>query len=533
MGKILKKVYMGVLEILKKYKIIFKENNDAPRFKIGIKRKLFLVTAIIFALFITTNLVINSLFFEKFYERKITSEMESISQKLKHSYDKLNKSDDVEDREALNNTLKEFEDEYPIKIIILDENLKLIALQKTQPSRDDVIKTKELTQFILNFKKDPELSLNIDSIKAKTVTINDLRAKEKRIVSIMKASKSNDKIFIIRSLQPVNDAASTIKEFYIYSYGFAILFIILLSFIFSKMITKPLLTINKTATKMSKLDFESKCHVNTRDEFENVAESLNFLSENLDNALTSLKEANIKLANDIDKERRLEAMRKEFIAAISHELKTPITLIDGYAVGLKDEIFEDEDKDFYLDVIIDESRKMASLVSEMLELSHLESGNFKLQKKEFNIGDFIQDLVKKYTGPLNEKELTLKSYILDKIIYADINKIDQVITNFITNAIKNANRNGQINVLMQEVQDGLRISVENTGSHINEEELKLIWERFYKIDKSRNRKLGGTGLGLSITKNILEHHNFPYGVRNTDVGVEFYFMVNKDSIIDS
>jgi signal transduction histidine kinase len=314
------------------------------------------------------------------------------------------------------------------------------------------------------------------------------------------------------------------REFYMYSYVFAIVFIIILSIIFSKMISKPLVIISDTATKMSKLDFNTKCEVKTKDEFENVASSLNFLSQNLNNALNSLKEANEKLEQDIEKERNLEKMRKEFVAAVSHELKTPIALIDGYAVGLKDEIFEGEDKDFYLNIIIDEARKMGGLVGDMLELSHLESGNYKLIKENFNLGELIKSTTKKYSTMISDKEVSLELNLFDVDIYGDIGRIEQVLTNFIINAIKHVKSNGTIKINMEKQEDGIKVEMENTGDKIPEEEKELIWNKFYKIDKSRNRKEGGTGLGLSITKNILELHGFRYGVENTNEGVRFYFI---------
>jgi signal transduction histidine kinase len=489
------------------------------RFRGGIQKKLFIVTSIVFFLFITTNLVLNSLFFQKFYENKKKSEIHSLSLKFKKEYSNLK---DLENADKL---IKEYEDENRVKIIILTSSNNLITSNKLQYSKGDITRSKMHTQFVYDWISDYENLLTLNNKEFTTVIPKDLKDYGGReLINISKSQNGKDIIFIMYSLQPVNDAASTMREFYMYSYVFAIVFIIILSIIFSKMISKPLVIISDTATKMSKLDFNTKCEVKTKDEFENVASSLNFLSQNLNNALNSLKEANEKLEQDIEKERNLEKMRKEFVAAVSHELKTPIALIDGYAVGLKDEIFEGEDKDFYLNIIIDEARKMGGLVGDMLELSHLESGNYKLIKENFNLGELIKSTTKKYSTMISDKEVSLELNLFDVDIYGDIGRIEQVLTNFIINAIKHVKSNGTIKINMEKQEDGIKVEMENTGDKIPEEEKELIWNKFYKIDKSRNRKEGGTGLGLSITKNILELHGFRYGVENTNEGVRFYFI---------
>ena len=219
-------------------------------------------------------------------------------------------------------------------------------------------------------------------------------------------------------------------------------------------------------------------------------------------------------------------MRKEFVASVSHELKTPITLIDGYAVGLKDDVFEGKEKDFYLDVIIDEARKMGHLVTDMLDLSQLESGNFKLILQEFNLKELIIFTLKKYETLFTEKLVRIETSFIDNVrVNADWGRIEQVLTNFITNALRHVNENGTINVRMVDKGEYISVEVENTGSHMPDDEMDKIWDKFYKLDKSRNRKLGGTGIGLSIVKNILTLHGYSYGVCNTADGVKFYFDV--------
>lgn len=298
------------------------------------------------------------------------------------------------------------------------------------------------------------------------------------------------------------------------------------------MIAKPLVELNNAALKMAKLDFTEKCEVTTEDEIGNLGKTLNFLAKNLSDALSSLKESNKQLRRDIEKEKELENMRKEFVAAVSHELKTPISLIEGYAEGIKDNIVQGEDRDYYLDVIIDEAKKMANMVSDMLELSKLESGNFKIEMNEFYLDMTINETIKRLEKIKGDKDTDRTFTIVSSVdknleVLGDEDRIEEVITNFLTNAIRHVKDKGNIYVRTLTKDDKIFVEIENEGEQIREEDMKKIWDRFYKIDKSRNRSLGGTGLGLSIVKHILQLHNSDFGVENTENGVKFYFSLYK------
>ena len=221
-------------------------------------------------------------------------------------------------------------------------------------------------------------------------------------------------------------------------------------------------------------------------------------------------------------------MRKEFIASVSHELKTPISIIEGYAEGLKDGIPKGDDIAYYLDVIIDESKNMNSLVCDMLDLSQLESGNFKLNMSQFNIFEFINSIYKKYLNSINDKHLKLNisSTMKNIIVYGDPYRIEEVINNLISNAIRHTPLNKTIAITLKLQENRILVEIENEGSFIENEDLDRIWDKFYKVDKSGNKHLGGTGLGLSIVKNILFLHKSDFGVLNTNTGVCFYFTLD-------
>lgn len=489
--------------------------------KISIAKKLFIITTVVFGLFISCTLIIQSVFFESFYINKKRNDLKSNIEKFRASYNNTEGNDKVAE------LIGEYEGTSNIKLVIWSATGKLIYLSEPQRNRTDYLRLMELTDFIMQWVQVPgsieNLYLQNNTILVRTKGIQEV---EKKLISITPNKENGEIIFAISSLQNVSEASSVIRQFYIYFFVGAAVIVIGLSLVYSKMIAKPLVKINRSATKMANLDFSEKCRVNSNDEIGNVAASLNFLSENLDNALTSLRTANAKLEEDIEKERNLERMRKEFVASVSHELKTPITLIDGYAVGLKDEVFEGREKDFYLDVIIDEARKMGHLVTDMLDLSQLESGSFKLTLEVFNLKELIVYTLRKYEALIADKSVKIETSLIDNIrINADWERMEQVLTNFITNAIRHVDENGTIKVNMVDKGALIAVEVENTGSHMPEEEMDRIWDKFYKLDKARNRKLGGTGIGLSIVKNILTLHGYEYGVYNTVGGVKFYFSV--------
>ena len=322
---------------------------------------------------------------------------------------------------------------------------------------------------------------------------------------------------------------SVIKDLYLYFSIFALVLILLLAFVFSNMVSKPLIRMNATAMKMAELDFSVRCEEKKNDEIGSLAHNLNFLSENLHRALNELTIANSQLTEDIEKERQLEKMRKEFVAGVSHELKTPISLIMGYVEGLKENLVEGADKDRYIGVISDETQKMGNLVNDMLDLSQLESGKFKMNMEEFNMKELIEYILRKFETLFAEKQLKVKLQIPEEniLVTGDEFRIEQVINNFLNNAIRHTPRHGIVRLNVLNFYSAVRVEVENEGASIDEADLENIWQKFYKAEKSRNREAGGTGLGLAIVGSILQLHGAGYGVENTETGVRFFFELAK------
>ncbi|MED0990900.1 sensor histidine kinase [Bacillus nitratireducens] len=343
---------------------------------------------------------------------------------------------------------------------------------------------------------------------------------------IMKNGEIKEYAFAIASLQPVNEAMLVLKDYYVYALIIVFLVIILLSFYYSKIIVKPLIKINRVTKKMANFDFSEKLPVAADDEIGGLSSSINTLSVNLKDRIDRLNVANTKLQQDIERERQLEKTRKEFISGVSHELKTPLSVIRSFAEGIQDGV--SKDTTYYTNVILEETENMNRLIVEMLELAKLESGTYKLEMSTFSIGELIQQVYTKLLFSMEEKHLQVDIHADSSLfVKANRSRIEQVVVNLLSNAIRYTPDSERIHVSVVETEDTVKIEIENTGNPIPEESLEKIWDRFYRLDASRSRHTGGTGLGLSIVKNILDLHRAEYGVYNTTNSVVFYFNLQK------
>ena len=286
---------------------------------------------------------------------------------------------------------------------------------------------------------------------------------------------------------------------------------------------------------MSNLNFSRKYRVNdSEDEINELGRSINTLSDKLESTINQLKITNIELEKDIEEKSKIDEMRKQFISDVSHELKTPIALIQGYAEGLNENVVTDEeDRKFYTEVILDEANKMDSLVKRLIELIKLEYDERKFNNRDFDIVELINEVVKNSKVVLKENNIEVEFKEKNPVnVYADDFYIEEVLCNYFTNAIKNIKEKDgkkliKISVKDRKADNKYRVSVFNTGDSISEENLNRIWTRFFKADESRDRSKGGSGIGLSLVKAIMTKYENKYGVTNKKDGVEFYFEVDK------
>lgn len=307
-----------------------------------------------------------------------------------------------------------------------------------------------------------------------------------------------------------------------------ILFTVLWSMFIAHRFTKPIKQMRTITSKMAGLDFDEKIQVSSTDELSQLAVNINELSDRLDHTILELNLRNRKLAEEIEHERRIDKIRRDFISSVSHELKTPIFLIQGYADGLKANITKKpEKKDFYCGVIADEAEKMNRIVRDLLSIAKYESEAVCLQQERFCLNNFIENVLEKYNIAGMNNGIPLIFEPEEQLsVLGDPFKLEQVLTNYLNNAVEHADEQQIIRITLTSTPAGkARIGVFNSGAPLAEDVQSQVWDSFYKTDPSRTRSIGGAGLGLSIVRMIMDAHGQPYGTcnRSSIPGVEFWF----------
>lgn len=328
-------------------------------------------------------------------------------------------------------------------------------------------------------------------------------------------------IYTMASLQPVNEAVQMIKQYYIYIVLFVVALVLLASFYYSKGITLPLLQINAVTKRMTKLDFSERITVKTKDEIGELSNNINYLSKTLQSYINQLEQ-------DVEKERRLEQTRKDFIAGVSHELKTPLSIMKSCIAILQDGVAA-EKREHYFHALENEVERMDRLIVDMLELAKYESGTYKMTMGTFFIDELIISVIDQISLKMPDRQIDIRLDLHSIEVTGNQNRVEQVLTNLLSNALQHTQDKGKIVVTTISEQNQVKITVENEGSHIKEEQLEKIWDSFYQGDKTQRSKKG-TGLGLAISKNILLLHDVKFGAFNTEEGVLFYFYLNKFAI---
>ncbi|WP_194191548.1 HAMP domain-containing sensor histidine kinase [Clostridium chrysemydis] len=344
-------------------------------------------------------------------------------------------------------------------------------------------------------------------------------------VLVLTEKTDNGYLIAMTPIAEVKDVLGTLNSYYLMILIVAFVIVIIISLIYSRYMSRPLVEMSNIAKKISECDFNYKYDVKTEDEIGKLGESLNQISNNLEKSLNDLKKSNELLKEEMNEKEKEEEKRKELVANISHELKTPITIIQGNincvkSGMIKENIYED---------IIEETNRMNDLVKEMLEISKLESPTFILKKEAFDLGQIFLKEKDKLKAMIKDRNLKIINNEFDEVIvYGDEKRINQVITNLLTNAIKYTPEGENIIVeIVKRNNKEYVFSIENFGVTLDKNEVLQIWDQFYRKEKSRNKKFGGTGLGLAIVKRILEVHKSEFGVESKKNSVKFYFTIPK------
>ena len=327
------------------------------------------------------------------------------------------------------------------------------------------------------------------------------------------------------TMESIRDSVLLSNRFLTYIGVISVVLACIISWVVSKRFTKPILELADISEKMTRLDFEAKYQGKENNEIGLLGSNINKLSETLEKNISELKTANNELQKDIEKKEQIDEMRKEFLSNVSHELKTPIALIQGYAEGLKEGINDDpESREFYCEVIMDEANKMNTMVKRLLTLNQLEFGNDVVSMERFDIVALIHNYLQSAGILIKQNELDVHITQTKPIyVWADEFKTEEVFMNYFSNAVNHCSGEKVIDITFEHRDGKVRIGVFNTGEQIPEESIGHIWEKFYKVDKARTREYGGSGVGLSIVKAIMESMNQKYGVENYTNGVKFWF----------
>lgn len=373
----------------------------------------------------------------------------------------------------------------------------------------DVYSSNNLNRGCLGINSRDYLEFKSDFINSnKTKKIYKISNREFNNKTVMCGIKLNDNLYVFIN-SPVEILSSTTKILASQLIIVTILVLILsliISYFISKKISKPIIEINNTAKKMAKGNYDIEFKID-----ENIKE-LNELVE-------TLNETNKTLAET-------DSIRRELLANISHDLKTPLTMIKAYSEMIRDLSYENKEKTMkHLNTIIDETDRLNLLVNDILELSKMQSKTEELKIEEFDLNELIKSIIKQFNY-LKEQDICSIEYKNNKkaLIKADKKKIEQVIYNLISNASNYVGNDKLIIIKLNKNNSNYKVEIIDHGKGIDEENLKLIWDKYYKIDKTYKRNTKGTGLGLSIVKNILEMHNFEYGVNSKiGEGTTFYF----------
>jgi len=327
-------------------------------------------------------------------------------------------------------------------------------------------------------------------------------------------------IFLVTlSLQSVTESMAIYQKFLPLLIITTLLIALIVSLIYSKQVSKPIVEITHVANNMSQLNFDKSLPDEREDELGILSKSINTLSSSLNKSLQELSEANIKLTEDYENEVKQELIRKNFVANVSHEIKTPLGIIKSYAEGIKD-VVKKEKQDYYIDVIIDEIDRMDILLNELLELSKLDSGHAVYDLKSTDVENTIKKLVKHHEYLLEQNNLKIEIFGQFETIQADYEKIYRAFNNLISNAIKYAIPGSTIEI-EGILSDHFILEFRNDCEPLSEEQNEQIWHRFYKADESHNREVEGNGLGLSIVKSIMDGHHFSSSSVLTDTGISF------------
>ena len=505
------------------------------KFSHSLRVKITLIILLLISILLLSIGILNNFGLTWYYQNEKVSEIHEAYLKLDNEVKKLSEdgqtiigeSEDSESvvNESVSNIVLDYSNKHNITIALVD-SMTDKAIYSSQ-REGDMFLDRIQEGFIGNKNiKKKDILYKSDNY---TIILHNTPQNSSFIEGFGYCSDNQTIVIMSTPVAGLKESVNISNKFLIYVAVIGFIITVIITFLITKMITSPILQLAEISNKMGKLDFTARYDGKRSDEIQTLGQNMNYMSDRLKKAISKLQEANEVLKDDIKRKEAIDEMRKDFIANVSHELKTPIALIQGYAEGLNEGLCEDEEsRKYYTEVIMDESEKMNKMVKQLLTLSSLESGNSILHKENFNMTSLTEGVLSSISILIGEKNLEVDfDTSKDIFLYADEFKIEEVVTNYISNAIHHVNDNGTIKIDVSEDERNVYFSVYNTGNQIPEKDLANVWEKFFKVDKAHSRSYGGSGIGLSIVKAIVEAHGGAVKVVNKSDGVEFGFKIPR------
>ena len=481
----------------------------------SIRFRLFGTLCLSIVLIIFCLIIINNVVLETFYIYSKTNTAINIADNINSYYNGIllyNINDKLKEQERTNNIdILIFDDEFEVKYCTNKEIIESVnKLESLHGFRNSIIYSKD------------------------NVLVQDIKESQSNQYLMLKANLDNGYIIYIKiQVEPIKETVKISNNLLLIIGVLMIIIAAVIASVIANKYTKPIMQLSNITKRMANLDFSQRYRISdAEDEINMLGRNINEMADKLELTIGKLRSNNTILEQNIEQKSKIDEMRTQFISDVSHELKTPIALIQGYAEGLIENINDDEgSRKFYAEVILDESNKMDEMVKRLLELMKLEYQERKFNDSDFDLTEVIKEELRRNTVILKEKNIKVEFDENKKIpVYADQEYIEQVVNNYLTNSIKHAEeKNGEKKIIIRTENkiDKVRLFVYNTGENIPKEYINKIWGRFFKVDSSRNRNQGGTGIGLALVKAIMNNYNNDYGVINHENGVEFYCDINK------
>lgn len=510
-----------------------------------IRTKLFAIILLILCFNICLLLVAGRGLFERFYMSNKTAEIKESAQRIKTAYDQNSKAfyDEIRGVEFRNGSITLFE-------IVGDGSANItfhsrMLKERMRPEyRNDMPRPddegveqflKMLVELVNSMDRDPfievidfngDLPAPPQAEKIEKSEKTKPRQSLESGTSMLVLTTSLDGELYLQIQTPLEYIKSTADLAVQYTCIVSVVILLIGTvwiYILAGRVTKPISRIQDVADKIARLDFSERCEQDGGDELAKLSQSINYMSDKLQASISQLVAANEVLQSDLERQQKTDRMRRQFIANVSHDFKTPLTLIISYAealMSLPDESARDE----YADIIISEGNKLSGMVGRLLNLSKLESGVDSIEIAPFCLCEAVEEVTGKHKIITEKKRLSVESAIPPEIVVnADYYRIHQVITNLFENAVKYTADNGNIRVYADVNGENCTVSVENTGAHIDECDMENLFDSFYRADKSRTNSQNSFGIGLAVVKAVMEAHHRPYGVENIGDGVRFWF----------